>query len=145
MTGPLLMSPVTMRPGLEALIGSATTTLDFEVEELSDPALATDLCNCASKHVTVRGLLSTRKPSTPGQKALDQLKTCGVAMGSLASPYIHAKAIVVDGVRAYIGSANFSTTSLDHNRELGLVTTDPTAIFAIDASLTADIASGQAL
>src|SRR6202012_2436688 len=43
-TGPLLMSPVTMRPGLEGLIASATKTLDFEVEELNDPAFATDLC-----------------------------------------------------------------------------------------------------
>lgn len=144
-SGPLLMSPVTMRPGLTTLIESATTTLDFEVEELNDPALATAFCAAVSRHVTVRGLLSTQTLSSPGQRALTQLKSCGVTMRSLAAPYIHAKAIVVDGTRAYVGSANFSTTSLDQNRELGLITTNPTAISAVDTALTADIGNGKAL
>jgi phosphatidylserine/phosphatidylglycerophosphate/cardiolipin synthase-like enzyme len=39
----------------------------------------------------------------------------------LGIPYIHAKAIVVDGARAYVGSENLSTQSLDRNREVGIL------------------------
>ncbi|GAC1500966.1 MAG: hypothetical protein NVS1B2_25850 [Vulcanimicrobiaceae bacterium] len=47
-------------------------------------------------------------------------QAAGVPIVSLDSPYIHAKAIVADGLRAYVGSANFTTGSLQYNRELGL-------------------------
>ncbi len=34
--------------------------------------------------------------------------------------YIHAKVIDVDGAKAFLGSENFSTASLEYNRELGV-------------------------
>ncbi len=37
---------------------------------------------------------------------------------------IHAKAIIVDGKQAYVGSANLTETSLIHNLELGLLLDD---------------------
>ncbi len=45
--------------------------------------------------------------------------------------------ILVDGVRAFVGSENFSATSLDHDREVGLLIRGPTlarisAVFAAD-------------
>jgi phosphatidylserine/phosphatidylglycerophosphate/cardiolipin synthase-like enzyme len=36
--------------------------------------------------------------------------------------------IVADGARAYVGSENLSQTSLDHNREVGIVVTDLSSI-----------------
>ena len=38
---------------------------------------------------------------------------------------LHAKMILADGDRAYLGSANFTDTSLHYNFELGLYTEDP--------------------
>ena len=75
------LSPIlTAIDAIESML--ATKTLDFEVEELNDPALATDLCDAVTRHVTVRGLLSAQTLSAPGQKAVDQLKACGVQMAS---------------------------------------------------------------
>jgi phosphatidylserine/phosphatidylglycerophosphate/cardiolipin synthase-like enzyme len=144
-SGPLLMSPVTMRPGLTSLIASATRTLDFEVEELSDPALTKEFCAAVGRHVTVHGVLSNSTPSSVGRTALSQLKACGVTMLSLAVPYLHAKAIVVDSARAYVGSANFSTTSLDQNRELGLVTTNAATVSSVESTIASDISSATIL
>jgi phosphatidylserine/phosphatidylglycerophosphate/cardiolipin synthase-like enzyme len=58
--------------------------------------------------------------------------------------YIHAKAVVADAGRAdqrmFVGSENFSTASLRHNRELGIATTQAAVISAISATLARDYA-----
>jgi phosphatidylserine/phosphatidylglycerophosphate/cardiolipin synthase-like enzyme len=60
--------------------------------------------------------------------------------------YIHAKVIVVDpgpGARAFVGSENFSVTSLLDNRELGIVTSDPSVIGPLTGILERDVADGR--
>ena len=63
-----------------------------------------------------------------------------------ASLYIHAKAIVADSgsasPRAFVGSQNFSDSSLDRNRELGLVLDDPTLVAEVAHVLGSDFAGG---
>jgi phosphatidylserine/phosphatidylglycerophosphate/cardiolipin synthase-like enzyme len=143
--GNLLMSPVTARPGIAALIDGATHTIDFEVEEMSDAALVQSFCNAANRHVTVRGALSHGTRSQLAQTAISSLKACGITMVELSHPYLHAKAIVVDGARVYIGSANYSATSLDKNRELGLVTESTQAVQLVSSTVSADIGAGTSL
>lgn len=65
------------------------------------------------------------------------LLRAGVAVRLLQQPYAHAKVILVDGVRAFVGSENFSATSLDHDREVGLLIRGPSlvriaSVFAAD-------------
>lgn len=38
-----------------------------------------------------------------------------------ALPFIHAKLMIADGVRAYVGSANFTSSGLDHGVESGVL------------------------
>lgn len=38
-----------------------------------------------------------------------------------AWPFIHAKLMIADGVRAYVGSANFTSSGLDHGVETGVL------------------------
>ena len=52
--------------------------------------------------------------------------------------YIHAKAIIVDEQRAYVGSQNFSRTSLEFNRELGVIVSDPLAVARLTAVFAGD-------
>ena len=56
--------------------------------------------------------------------------------------YIHAKAVVADAGRkdqqVFVGSENFSTASLDYNRELGIRTTNAAVISVISATLAGD-------
>ena len=58
---------------------------------------------------------------------------------------MHAKLILVDGARACVGSENFSPTSLDANRELGIVLADPAAIATLSAAFEHDWSTGTAL
>jgi phosphatidylserine/phosphatidylglycerophosphate/cardiolipin synthase-like enzyme len=56
--------------------------------------------------------------------------------------YIHAKAMVVDDLTAFVGSQNFSNAGLVHNRELGLITSDNTIVAPLSQTLAADFAGG---
>lgn len=141
-SGKLLASPDNMRAGLDSLIGSATSTLDFEVEEFYDTGIAAAFCSATARGVKVRGVVADL-----GQSHTDTpyptLAGCGVTFVQLDTPYVHAKAIVADGARAYVGSANFSSTSLDHNRELGGIFTDATSVKSVATTVAGDIASGS--
>jgi phosphatidylserine/phosphatidylglycerophosphate/cardiolipin synthase-like enzyme len=44
-----------------------------------------------------------------------------IHIGYSKKPYVHAKAGVVDGKYLFIGSMNFTSNALDHNREVGIL------------------------
>ena len=143
--GNLLMSPVTSRGPILELIASAKATLDFADEEIGDSQVTAALCSAQARGVKTRGVLSDGTPSKTAQNAIMQLKSCGVTVFTLADPYLHAKAIVADGQRIYVGSQNFTMTSLDKNRELGLITATPVAVAPVQQTVAADIAAGTQL
>jgi phosphatidylserine/phosphatidylglycerophosphate/cardiolipin synthase-like enzyme len=70
-------------------------------------------------------------------------KVVGYAYSSTALD-IHAKAIVVDGATAYVGSENLSGGSLGYNRELGVLFTNATQVGKVASTINADFASGAA-
>ena len=56
-------------------------------------------------------------------KAFNALVRAGVdvRLNSASELYIHAKAVISDGNKAFVGSENLSYESLDMNRELGIL------------------------
>jgi cardiolipin synthase A/B len=62
--------------------------------------------------------------------------------------YIHAKAVVADyGLstqNAYLGSINYSSASMNSNRELGMYVTDPASITSLHDTILADYNGGTA-
>lgn len=143
--GPLLVSPVNSRSKLVALIASATSTIDLEVEELSDAPILTALTNAADAKVAVQIALPSGTMTSAQSSAVTTLKAHNIPVVSLTDPYLHAKAIVVDGVRAYIGSENFTSNSLTMNRELGLIIGAPSEVAKVQTTVRADFAAGTAL
>ena len=55
-------------------------------------------------------------------QAIKMLKERGVDARTSKKPIIHAKRALIDGRYNYIGSENYSTNSLDQNREIGILT-----------------------
>jgi phosphatidylserine/phosphatidylglycerophosphate/cardiolipin synthase-like enzyme len=39
----------------------------------------------------------------------------------IKKPYIHAKVIIVDQARVFIGSHNLTTNAIENNREMGII------------------------
>ena len=119
-------------PGAEAaivsLIDSAQHSLLVENEEMDDPDVTNALESAAQRGVDV-DVVMTYSSSWPD--AFDDLTSAGVHVRTYspdASLYIHAKVVVADEAKLFLGSQNFSASSLDYNRELGIITTDTSLV-----------------
>ena len=131
------------RPKLVGLINSAHHTLAVENEEMAAPAIISALKAASRRGVLVTVIMT----SSPAWKAAwTGLTRAGVHVATYpdtpGTMYIHAKAMVVDDLTAFIGSQNFSTAGLAHNRELGLTTSDAGIVAPVSQTLTADFAGG---
>ncbi len=133
--GPLVVSPTNAREQLLALVHGARVSLDLYAEVLRDPEVLEALSAAAERGVRVRIIIS---PSADFATEIEELASSGVDIRLSRSLYIHAKLFIADDERAFIGSQNLSATSLDQNRELGIIVDDQvnlarlTRTFAID-------------
>ena len=109
----ILIAPDGARQQLNSLLAHAHHEILIYQEEFRDASIERQLVSLAGKGITLRILL----PSSASLPADAQ----HLGIRTLNKPYIHAKVIIVDRTEAFVGSENFSTTSLDHNRELGVL------------------------
>ena len=113
-------------PQLAALISSATRSVVVENEEMDSTSIEDALESDAERGVDVTVVMTA---DSEWDSAFSQLESDGVHVvlypDTASALYIHAKVIDVDSTKAFIGSENFSTASLDYNRELGLITSRP--------------------
>jgi cardiolipin synthase A/B len=126
----LIWSPVSSESKLTSLIGSAKDTIIATVETISDQGVIDALSAAVNRNVNVR-LITPQciKGSEPlfNYPALNTLSSNGVSVrlmpypSSTSTPYMHSKMILVDNTVAYVGSVNFSSNSIDNNRETGII------------------------
>jgi phosphatidylserine/phosphatidylglycerophosphate/cardiolipin synthase-like enzyme len=136
-SGDLLWSPGA-ESALVGLIETARTSIDVENEEMADQPIIAALCHAAEHRVRVRVVMTYE---SEWASAFSTLARCGAGVRVYHGEtplYIHAKEIVVDDARAYVGSQNFSYDSLERNRELGLITTEAPVISGLERTFTAD-------
>jgi phosphatidylserine/phosphatidylglycerophosphate/cardiolipin synthase-like enzyme len=124
----LVVSPVNARATLAALLAAAHTSLRVEDEEMYDTASEDALIAAAKRGVEVDVILPAPGDGFTDTANVARLLRGGVHVRYLVAPYMHAKLLVADGVVAFAGSENFSATSLDENRELGLIVADSRAL-----------------
>ncbi len=116
----LLVSPSNSRIKLYELIAQAHRDLDLYSEEVLDMGVVSRLAADARRGVRVRVIATTISPQAK-RLLLDSHALVKSGTASSKRLYVHAKAIVVDDRLAFLGSENLSTTSLDDNRELGVI------------------------
>jgi len=124
-------------PALVNLIDSASGWVDVYNEEMDAPAIQSALAAAARRGVSVR---VTMTANSEWDSAFAQLTRAGVHVRTYAadaSLYIHAKMILTPD-RVFLGSENFSETSLNDNRELGLITTDAPVRASLGATFASD-------
>jgi cardiolipin synthase A/B len=144
----LVWSPDNSRPKTLAVIRGAKRTLDVYNEEMQDGETETALAEAARRSVAVRVLMTGggggNDPNAPGRQRISQ---AGVQVRLIDSPYIHAKMMLADaggeGAIAFVGSENISTSSLDQNRELGVLANDPSHLKRLHDAFEHDWADAQ--
>jgi cardiolipin synthase A/B len=138
----VIASPGGTRAPLAALIDGARRTLAIEMEELSDVGMIDGIVAAVSRGAAVGVALPAAGMSAGTRAGAQRLAAGGATVRLVATPTLHAKAIVADGGRLYVGSANLTTASLDANRELGLLLEEGDGPAAVSAVMASDLASG---
>lgn len=123
---------------LVALVDAARSSLDIYNEELSATSVVRALTAAARRGVDVRVVMTDE---SSWHENFAKLAAAGahVHLFARSAPlYIHAKLVLVDGHQAFLGSENFSTTSLTRNRELGLLISRRVILRSLQATFDGD-------
>jgi cardiolipin synthase A/B len=141
----LVVSPINSRNDFTRLIGSAHHTLLIEAEEMNDSGIEQALSDAARHGVHVQVILPAPGGSSGGSNSqgIDTIKQGGVDVREDARLYMHAKIIIVDGQKAFVGSENISTQSLDQNRELGIIVSDQGVLHTLQQTFQQDWGDSQ--
>ncbi len=138
----LVVSPVNSRDKLTSLLKSAKYSIDIEMEVIQDDEIV-DVLSEKAQEVPVRIVLPEFDRITANRVDADKLTKAGAKIRTLSNPYIHAKLIIVDGVRAYSGSVNFTSSSMDLNRELGIIYSQGDIISKVQEVFNEDWQNGE--
>lgn len=138
----LVVSPENARGKITALLNLAVRTIEMELEIVQDRDMINLLAE-SGKRIAVRIIMPDFRKVPSNMDAAEKLKAAGVSVRTLSSPYVHAKLVLVDKTRAYVGSVNFSDASLDQNRELGILISQPDIVDRLDRTFEEDWGRAQ--
>lgn len=143
----LVVSPVNSRSDFTSIINSAHHTLLIEAEEMQDSNIEQAITSAAQRGVHVQVILPAPSGSSgdSNSSGIDTIKQAGVQVREDSRLYMHAKIIVVDGQKAFVGSENISTQSLDGNRELGIIVSDQGVLNTLQQTFQQDWGDSQAV
>ncbi len=144
----LVWSPTDSGGKLLGLINGARSSLRVYSEEMADTTVENALIRAARRGVDVQ--VCGENESGEYDRAYSRLARAGIRISYYGSPtgfYIHGKVIEADygtaHAKIFIGSENFSSTSLNDNRELGLIVSNRAVMSAIASTFASDFRNGQ--
>jgi phosphatidylserine/phosphatidylglycerophosphate/cardiolipin synthase-like enzyme len=146
----LIISPVNGAARLVRLFQRAARTLDVYTELLGNPTLESELAAAVERGVRVR--LIAPEQVNGGTPVIEQLQFDSLTALAVAGvdvhvsspnetrqmPYMHARAAVVDGKVAYLGSVSLSPDAITFNREMGLISQQSSLVRALEAQFQSD-------
>ncbi len=143
----LVVSPVNSRNAFTSLIGSARSTILLEGEEMKDSGIEQALIRAAKRGVHIQVILPSASSgsSDSNSEGINTIKSGGVQVKEDPRLYMHAKIIVVDGRKAFVGSENISAQSLDQNRELGILVADGSVLNTLQQTFQQDWGVSQSV
>jgi phosphatidylserine/phosphatidylglycerophosphate/cardiolipin synthase-like enzyme len=116
---------------------------------MNDAAIEQALANAAQHGVKVQAILPSPHGSgssgDSNSQGINTIKQGGVQVREDPRLYMHAKIIVVDGQKAFVGSENISTQSLDQNRELGIIVSDTGVLHTLEQTFQQDWGDSQSV
>ncbi len=136
----LVVSPENSRQDFISLINAAHRSLAIEAEEMQDDEVEQALVSAAKRGVQVQVILPapTGSSGDSNSQGIATIKQGGVTVKEDPRLYMHAKIILVDGQKAFVGSENISTASLNRNRELGIVVADQNVLNTLQQTFQQD-------
>jgi cardiolipin synthase A/B len=115
----IVMSPLNARTQLETLISSTKKNLVVYVQTLDDDSILSLLGDIISSGKKVEICTADNDSNRARQAEFPSWH-----WRVIRKPYLHAKVIIVDNKRVFIGSHNLTTNALENNREMGIILDD---------------------
>jgi phosphatidylserine/phosphatidylglycerophosphate/cardiolipin synthase-like enzyme len=144
----LVWSPTDSERQILAVINGARKNLRIYSEEMAFSTVIDALEAAAKRGVNVQ--VCGENSDSEYTSTFEAMERKGVHISYFSSStgfYIHGKVVLADygtsHERAFIGSENFSETSLDRNRELGLITSAKPILSSIVKVFGPDFAKGH--
>lgn len=151
------VSPFSLQPIVQ-FIRTAKKTILIENQYLKNAELNEALIQAAKSgvkvYVVINSICTFSKPDpVQDQRAIDLWKNTFKSFDAAGiqsrmftkqvrirgyAGYLHSKAIVVDGVRAWVGSVNGSDMALTRNREFGIFLDDEKEVIKLINQISAD-------
>ncbi len=138
----MVVSPINARQRILDVIAGAQHTLLIESMQFADTGVREAVKQRIAAGVEVRALLADASWIDANASAATYLKNLGVTVKWI--PHLHSKVLVADGKVAYVGSENFSYTSLEKNREVGVIMVEASSIAPLVTTFEADWTAGTA-
>ncbi len=138
----MVISPINARQRILDVIAGAQHTLLIESMQFADPGVREAVKQRIATGVEVRALLADATWIDANASAATFLADLGVTVKSI--PHLHTKVLLADGKVAYVGSENFSFTSLEKNREVGVILVEASSISPLLATFETDWTAGTA-
>jgi len=114
---------------------------------MQDGNIEQAITGAAQRGVHVQVILPAPSGSSADSNSsgIDVIKHAGVQVREDSHLFMHAKIIVVDGQKAFVGSENISTQSLDGNRELGIIVSDHGVLNTLQQTFQQDWGDSQSV
>ncbi len=118
----LVISPISMRSGIESLMASATQSINIYVQSFTDEHLLELLQKKVNAGISVTLCMADKWDDDGSDDlALRKLSGSGIFIKKIKKPYPHLKFINIDNTIWFIGSTNLTQNALDNNREIWLI------------------------
>lgn len=127
----VVMCPINCRTSIMNLLSSAQESIKIQAQYITDPSIISLLRAKQESGVEVIIITSNRQERAP----LQWLKWVNI----LEQPYVHAKNVLVDDTKLFVGSMNFSQNAIENNREMNIITTDQYAIRRFNGQFLVDL------
>lgn len=149
----LTVSPLSLEP-LIGFINSAQKSLQIDNQYLKQADINLAIERAASRGVQVELTVASAcafghprpKDRLAFQNTYSHFESLGISARMFTRNnkvdgkpgYMHAKVIVVDGVKAWVGSVNGSDSATQRNREFGVFINDPVTVQTLSDELSKD-------
>lgn len=137
----LIVSPDNGREVILGLIASAKVSLKIQVEQVDPQAsrgIVLAMVAAVKAGVRLQLLMDSPVNQPNNQAVADAINAAGGDARFQTNYRTHAKMMLIDGQKVFLGSQNLTSTSLDQRRELGWTTIDLQTITCFQQVFDAD-------
>lgn len=111
----IVISPLNSREKIENFITSTESEIFLYVQTISDENILKKIAEMEKAGKKIFICTADNEANREASKNFENIWKFGV------KPYLHAKIMLADGNEIFLGSQNFTTNSLENNREIGVL------------------------